>query len=563
MAYNPIHAWKRKDKLPSKDPQKIIYGEQLQDEFDAISKGIGDLEGQIDNIEIGEGGGSTGGSCSWDEISGKPSTYPPSLHTHPISQVDGLDNRLEGIDDSIGDLEGAVGSLATQLAFGGSYDASTGLVLKGNLSEFEANFPLPSHSTVPNTFVIVAKAGDNPTDLDEGDWLVAGELDWVPIKYGTAGAVDWDNIQNKPQFDNYQYWQYKIDGFNTTNVQSTQHIDFQSGDNISIEQDGYAIKISAVGGEIDTSNFVQKDKQNLVNYNFYLHNADFSFLIDEYEVHAPIIAGNSVVAADSSFLPRKDGSFKYERHAFQVLRGDGSNPMYVTHDGVVQAQDYLDADGNSIIGAGGDPEWAFVGKSENDGGNEAVWIGYWRQEKPYVFLYSVSIGYYSNVGMNGVAVGWKSNTGELGIAIGSEARSQGWCATAVGANSNASAQQSIALGYGAEATKDFEFAIPSSIKEVNFSGATVQATDYLDANGNSIIGSGGGGDVDLTGYATQTWVSTNYQVKGNYLTSSSLNGYATQTWVGQNYQPKGQLPDRRVTESDSTVRLLGKVNHAG
>jgi hypothetical protein len=51
MAYNPIHAWKRKDKLPSKDPQKIIYGSQLQDEFDAISKGVGALEGQIDQIQ--------------------------------------------------------------------------------------------------------------------------------------------------------------------------------------------------------------------------------------------------------------------------------------------------------------------------------------------------------------------------------------------------------------------------------------------------------------------------------------------------------------------------------
>ena len=49
--YIPIHAWKRKDKLPSKDPQKIIYGSQLQDEFDAISKGVGDLEGQVEQIQ--------------------------------------------------------------------------------------------------------------------------------------------------------------------------------------------------------------------------------------------------------------------------------------------------------------------------------------------------------------------------------------------------------------------------------------------------------------------------------------------------------------------------------
>ena len=103
MSYKPIHAWKRKDKLPSKDPQKIIYGEQLQDEFDAISEGVGALEGQIDQIQgeidslpqyveeapqngtvygranaawvpvVSGGGGGTGGHLVfWDELLEKP-----------------------------------------------------------------------------------------------------------------------------------------------------------------------------------------------------------------------------------------------------------------------------------------------------------------------------------------------------------------------------------------------------------------------------------------------------------------------------------------------------------
>jgi hypothetical protein len=65
----------------------------------------------------------------------------------------------------------------------------------------------------------------------------------------------------------------------------------------------------------------------------------------------------------------------------------------------------------------------------------------------------------------------------------------------------------------------------------------------------------------LDGYATESWVSVNYQPKGSYLTPSSLNGYATQTWVsqqgyatqswvGQNYQPKGSY---LTSESDPTV----------
>lgn len=51
MSYKPIHAWKRKDKLPSKDPQKIIYGSDLQDEFDSIAGEFGSLEGHIEEIQ--------------------------------------------------------------------------------------------------------------------------------------------------------------------------------------------------------------------------------------------------------------------------------------------------------------------------------------------------------------------------------------------------------------------------------------------------------------------------------------------------------------------------------
>ena len=41
---------------------------------------------------------------------------------------------------------------------------------------------------------------------------------------------------------------------------------------------------------------------------------------------------------------------------------------------------------------------------------------------------------------------------------------------------------------------------------------------------------------DLSGYATEAWVSNGYQVKGSYLVSSDLNGYATEAWVnGKNY----------------------------
>ena len=47
-------------------------------------------------------------------------------------------------------------------------------------------------------------------------------------------------------------------------------------------------------------------------------------------------------------------------------------------------------------------------------------------------------------------------------------------------------------------------------------------------SGNIIIDGGSGGSTDLTGYATEDWVSANYQTKGNYLTSIPSE-YITET----------------------------------
>ena len=45
----------------------------------------------------------------------------------------------------------------------------------------------------------------------------------------------------------------------------------------------------------------------------------------------------------------------------------------------------------------------------------------------------------------------------------------------------------------------------------------------------------------LNGYATESWVTSNYQPKGSYLTSSSLTGYATESWVNSQGFAKGSF----------------------
>ena len=43
--------------------------------------------------------GTTGaGSVAWNDVTSKPDTFPPSAHTHPISEVVGLQDRLDEAD---------------------------------------------------------------------------------------------------------------------------------------------------------------------------------------------------------------------------------------------------------------------------------------------------------------------------------------------------------------------------------------------------------------------------------------------------------------------------------
>lgn len=42
-------------------------------------------------------------AVAWDGVTGKPTDYPPSAHTHPIAQVDGLQDALDGKLSEIAD----------------------------------------------------------------------------------------------------------------------------------------------------------------------------------------------------------------------------------------------------------------------------------------------------------------------------------------------------------------------------------------------------------------------------------------------------------------------------
>lgn len=55
-----------------------------------------DSEGNPVPVKISQLGGGGGGPVNWDDIQDKPTSFPPSSHTHSISDVSGLQNALDG-----------------------------------------------------------------------------------------------------------------------------------------------------------------------------------------------------------------------------------------------------------------------------------------------------------------------------------------------------------------------------------------------------------------------------------------------------------------------------------
>lgn len=68
---------------------KIIFGSGLNVTWDSHSQITLSATG-------GSSGGSSGGSVSWENVTGKPSTFTPSSHTHSIGDINGLDSYVKG-----------------------------------------------------------------------------------------------------------------------------------------------------------------------------------------------------------------------------------------------------------------------------------------------------------------------------------------------------------------------------------------------------------------------------------------------------------------------------------
>lgn len=62
-----------------------------------------------------EAAGVGGGAVSWDDVQNKPTTFPPSSHSHAISDVTGLENELYSLGEGVDGLNSQVGQLGTTI----------------------------------------------------------------------------------------------------------------------------------------------------------------------------------------------------------------------------------------------------------------------------------------------------------------------------------------------------------------------------------------------------------------------------------------------------------------
>lgn len=169
--------------------------------IDLTGKVIYTKDGGGDIVKLADGGSSA--TVDWSDILNKPTEFPPESHTHEMDDVNGLTDKVTEIEGGISDLEDSISAISTSLAFGGSFSAATGLIVEGAKVGIVDGSAIPAAGSQPNTFLICVDAGDTPATMAEGDWLVSNGTEWVPVIYssGSAGSVDWANVENKPDFD--------------------------------------------------------------------------------------------------------------------------------------------------------------------------------------------------------------------------------------------------------------------------------------------------------------------------------------------------------------------------
>jgi hypothetical protein len=123
-----------------------------------------------DFATIDDAGVITPLATDWDSITGKPSVFPPSSHTHPTSEVTGLDQNLA-------DLEAA------------------DTALDARIDHLTANLDPAALDSIAEA---AASIGTLQTQLDTHTHTAADITDFADAVVAVSPPVDWSSLTGKP-----------------------------------------------------------------------------------------------------------------------------------------------------------------------------------------------------------------------------------------------------------------------------------------------------------------------------------------------------------------------------
>ncbi len=98
-----------------------------------VANGVASLDG-TGKVPAAQLPASSGGAPAWADITGKPSTFPPSAHTHPVSDVTNLGTQLTALAAADTALDVRVDALEAGSGGGSTMVVKRATVTSGNLT---------------------------------------------------------------------------------------------------------------------------------------------------------------------------------------------------------------------------------------------------------------------------------------------------------------------------------------------------------------------------------------------------------------------------------------------
>ena len=185
----------QKDEQLAKDVQNL--SKDLNAKANKDLANVDDTAFYNKGIAAGLGAGS---EVSWDSIKNKPATFPPSAHKHPISDVTDLQTTINTINNTIQTAKNSVTAINGTL---NSYNIEI-TNLKNttgkqtiDISNLQSNQTSFNNSLSQIANQLSGKANADLTNVSNAAFKTKAEE--AGVGGGTAGSVDWSDVQNKPE----------------------------------------------------------------------------------------------------------------------------------------------------------------------------------------------------------------------------------------------------------------------------------------------------------------------------------------------------------------------------